>query len=109
VISFDKSVDDDGVVNKICGPRGVEAWSTLMKNMGQLAAAVDALLTAALRGDGTVVAATDAPYLPNFGKLNPLNNLKLMKPFQSVLTNSNINKNNKGDESESSSTSFVQN
>ncbi|KAL3908351.1 MAG: hypothetical protein SGILL_008515, partial [Bacillariaceae sp.] len=60
-----------------------------MQNMEPLAKAVEALPTAALRGDlGTAL--TAAPYLANFAKLNPLENLKLTKPFQNILQNSGI-------------------
>jgi phytoene dehydrogenase-like protein len=78
-----------GVIDQVDGKSGTEAWSRLLTNMEPLAQAVDALPTAALRGDlGTVV--TAAPYLANFAKLNPLENLKLTKPFQNILQNSNI-------------------
>lgn len=80
-----------GVIDQVEGKTGIEHWTTLMKNMKPLAAAVDALPTAALRGDiGTAL--TAAPFLPKFAKLNPLENLKLTKPFQSILTNSGIQK-----------------
>ena len=49
-----------GTIDKIDGEEGLKVWDKLMKNMEPLAAAVDALPTAALRGDiGT--AATAAP------------------------------------------------
>ena len=55
-----------------------------MQAMIPLAAAVDALPTAALRQYlGTVI--TAAPYLPKFTALNPLENLKLSKTFQNIL------------------------
>lgn len=76
-----------GVVEQLDGAKGMEAWSNLMRNMEPLAKAVDALPTAALRGDvGTAL--TAAPYLANFFTLNPLENLKLTKPFQSILESS---------------------
>jgi len=78
-----------GVIDQVDGKRGTEAWSRLLGNMEPLAQAVDALPTAALRGDiGTAI--TAAPYLANFAKLNPLENLKLTKPFQNILTNSGV-------------------
>jgi phytoene dehydrogenase-like protein len=78
-----------GVVEQIEGASGTRAWSKLMQNMEPLAKAVEALPTAALRGDlGTAL--TAAPYLANFAKLNPLENLKLTKPFQNILKNSGI-------------------
>ena len=80
---------EGGLLEEIEGKSGVQTWSRLMKNMKPLAAAVDALPTAALRGD-IATAVTAAPYLSNFAKLNPLENLKLTKPFQSILNNSGI-------------------
>ena len=78
-----------GVVNQLDGDIGIETWSRLQSNMEPLAQAVDALPTVALRGDlGTAI--TAAPYLKNFAKLNPLENLKLTKPFQNILQNSGI-------------------
>lgn len=80
-----------GTIEQIDGAEGLKSWDMLMKNMEPLAAAVDALPTAALRGDiGT--AATAAPYLSKFATLNPLENLKLTKPFQKVLDSSEISK-----------------
>ena len=78
-----------GVVDQVDGKVGTEAWSRLLRNMEPLAQAVDALPTAALRGD-VATALTAAPYLANFAKLNPLENLKLTKPFQNILQNSGI-------------------
>jgi phytoene dehydrogenase-like protein len=86
-----------GIIDQVDGTDGLKSWNTLMKNMEPLAAAVDALPTAALRGD-IATAATAAPYLSKFATLNPLENLKLTKPFQSILNNSGISK-----------TSFTQN
>jgi phytoene dehydrogenase-like protein len=78
-----------GVVEQVDGRSGTNAWSKLMQNMEPLAKAVDALPTVALRGDlGTAL--TAAPYLANFAKLNPLENLKLTKPFQKILQSSGI-------------------
>mmetsp|Transcript_9626 Transcript_9626/g.10694 ORF Transcript_9626/g.10694 Transcript_9626/m.10694 type:complete len:619 (+) Transcript_9626:60-1916(+) len=78
-----------GVVDQVDGKSGTESWSRLIQNMEPLAQAVDALPTVALRGDiGTVL--TAAPYLANFAKLNPLENLKLTKPFQKILQTSGI-------------------
>lgn len=80
-----------GIIEQMEGTEGIRLWNRLMKNMEPLAAAVDALPTAALRGD-VAAAATAAPYLPKFATLNPLENLKLTKPFQSILNNSGIAK-----------------
>lgn len=78
-----------GVIEQVDGTSGTKAWSRLLENMEPLAQAVDALPTAALRGDlGTAL--TAAPYLANFAKLNPLENLKLTKPFQNILNNSGV-------------------
>jgi phytoene dehydrogenase-like protein len=80
---------EGGVIEAMEGSKGLNAWSQLMKNMEPLAQAVDALPTAALRGDiGTAL--TVAPYLPKFATLNPLENLKLTKPFQKILDQSGI-------------------
>jgi phytoene dehydrogenase-like protein len=78
-----------GVIEQMEGKSGMDAWSKLMNNMEPLAQAVDALPTAALRGD-IATAVTAAPYLRKFAKLNPLENLKLTKPFQTILKNSGI-------------------
>eukprot|EP00980_Cylindrotheca_fusiformis_P019091 scaffold6440_cov124-Cylindrotheca_fusiformis.AAC.5 len=80
-----------GAIDKMDGNEGLQAWERLMENMKPLAAAVDALPTAALRGD-IATAATVAPYLTKFATLNPLENLKLIKPFQNILNNSGISK-----------------
>ena len=78
-----------GVIDQVEGRAGTNLWSKLMKNMEPLAQAVEALPTAALRGDiGTAL--TAAPYLKNFASLNPLENLKLTKPFQNIINNSGI-------------------
>ena len=62
----------------------MQQWNQVMQAMIPLAAAVDALPTAALRQYlGTVI--TAAPYLPKFTPLNPLENLKLSKTFQNIL------------------------
>lgn len=78
-----------GIVDQVEGSRGLMAWKRLMHNMEPLAKAVEALPTAALRTD-VGVALTVAPYLSNFASLNPLDNLKLTKPFQTILDNSGI-------------------
>ena len=78
-----------GIIEQVEGSAGTQKWSRLMNNMEPLAAAVAALPTAALRADiGTAL--TAAPFLPKFATLNPLENLKLTKPFQSILDNSGI-------------------
>lgn len=71
-------------------------WEALMKNMEPLANIVSAIPTVALRGDIGVLA-TLFPFLSNVaaasaGGGNPLNNFKLMKPFQCILNDSGISK-----------------
>jgi len=80
-----------GIIDQIEGNVGVQSWGRLMKNMEPLAEAVDALPTAALRGD-LATAVTAAPFLSKFMKLNPFENLKLTKPFQTILKNSDVAK-----------------
>ena len=78
-------------IDQMDGSNGLSSWKRLMSNMKPLAAVVEALPTAALRGDiGTAVSA--APYLSKFATLNPLENLKLTKPFQNILNNSGVAK-----------------
>jgi phytoene dehydrogenase-like protein len=78
-----------GVLDLVSGSAATQQWSSLMKNMEPLAAAVSALPTAALRGD-IGVALTVAPFLKNFAKGNPLDNLKLTKPFGSVVKDAGV-------------------
>ena len=74
----------NGVLDQVSGTQATIEWSQLMTNMEPLAKAVGALPTAALRADiGTVL--TVAPFLPTFASLNPLENLKLTKPFQAII------------------------
>jgi phytoene dehydrogenase-like protein len=76
-----------GTLDKVSGEKATKGWKSLMKNMEPLADAVAALPTAALRGDiGVLLTAT--PFLKNFASLNPLENLKLTKPFQSIVNGS---------------------
>jgi phytoene dehydrogenase-like protein len=86
-IHTSKFGEKGGVIDKLDG--SIEAWQRLIKNMEPLARAVDALPTAALRAD-LAVPLTTAPYLPNFASINPLENLKLTKPFQTILENAGI-------------------
>lgn len=72
-----------GALDQISSNASTE-WQTMMEKIEPLAAAVDALPTAALRGD-IAVALTAGPFLKNFVKTNPLENLKLTKPFSSIL------------------------
>jgi phytoene dehydrogenase-like protein len=74
-----------GVLDQVSGTQATNEWSQLMSAMEPLAKAVAALPTAALRADiGTLL--TVAPFLPTFASsLNPLENLKLTKPFQKII------------------------
>ena len=78
-----------GVLDQVSGRQGMKEWSHLMEKMEPLAKVVNALPTAALRGDiGTMI--TAAPFLPNFATLNPLENLKLTKPFSSIVESAGV-------------------
>jgi phytoene dehydrogenase-like protein len=77
------------VLAPVAGPEAETQWNSLLRNMEPLAKAVAALPTAALRGDiGTLL--TAAPFLPNFASLNPLENLKLTKPFSAIVDGSGV-------------------
>ncbi|KAL9189944.1 hypothetical protein ACHAXT_009619 [Thalassiosira profunda] len=80
---------DGGAIEEVSGTEGVQQWAALMANMEPLAKAVDALPTLAIRGDAGV-AVTAAPFLPNFAKLNPLENLKLTQPFSNIIRNAGV-------------------
>lgn len=73
-----------GVLDQVSGPGALNEWDRMMKRMLPLAMAVDAMPTAALRGDLGVVL-TSSQFLKNFAKTNPLENLKLTKPFSDIL------------------------
>jgi phytoene dehydrogenase-like protein len=73
-----------GVLEQVSGTVAVDEWRSMMNKMKPLATAVDALPTAALRGDIGVVL-TAGKFLQNFVKTNPLENFKLTKPFSNVL------------------------
>mmetsp|Transcript_9594 Transcript_9594/g.14496 ORF Transcript_9594/g.14496 Transcript_9594/m.14496 type:complete len:594 (+) Transcript_9594:108-1889(+) len=79
----------DGVVDEVAGSGGVGQWRELMKRMEPLAKAVDAMPTLALRGDAGV-ALTAGMFLPNFAGLNPLENLKLTKPFSNIIKSAGV-------------------
>ena len=77
------------VLSEVAGETVTREWESLLKCMEPLAKAVSALPTAALRGDiGTLL--TAAPFLPNFLTLNPLENLKLTKPFQTIVDEAGV-------------------
>ena len=71
------------VIDTISGMEGMKQWKSLMDSMEPLAKAVDAMPTAAIRTD-VGVTLTAGMFMSNFAKLNPLENLKLTKPFKSV-------------------------
>jgi len=78
-----------GVLDAVLGSKAIEEWSSLMTSMKPLEAAVAAMPTAALRADvaGFITA---GKFLPNFAKTNPLENLKLTKPFSNVVSGSGV-------------------
>jgi phytoene dehydrogenase-like protein len=78
-----------GVLDQVSGAGAVKEWDNMMTKIEPLATAVDAMPTAALRGD-IAVALTAGQFLPNFAKTNPLENLKLTKPFSAVLDGANV-------------------
>eukprot|EP00571_Detonula_confervacea_P006836 CAMPEP_0172316848 /NCGR_PEP_ID=MMETSP1058-20130122/29742_1 /TAXON_ID=83371 /ORGANISM="Detonula confervacea, Strain CCMP 353" /LENGTH=598 /DNA_ID=CAMNT_0013031271 /DNA_START=43 /DNA_END=1835 /DNA_ORIENTATION=+ len=78
-----------GVIDQVSGNSGVIQWQELMKSMVPLAKAVDAMPTAALRVDAGV-ALTAGMFLPNFAGLNPLENLKLTKPFSKIIDGAGV-------------------
>jgi phytoene dehydrogenase-like protein len=79
----------DGPIDAVSGKDGVRQWKRLMDSMVPLAKAVDAMPTMALRAD-PAVALTAGMFLPNFAKLNPLENLKLTTPFSSVVNSAGV-------------------
>ena len=78
-----------GVLDQVSGSRALNEWSNMMKKIEPLAKAVEAMPTAALRADAAV-ALTAGQFLPNFAKTNPLENLKLTKPFSAVLDGAGV-------------------
>ena len=78
-----------GVLEQVSGPGAIKEWGNMMTKLEPLAAAVDAMPTAALRADAAV-ALTAGQFLPNFAKTNPLENLKLTKPFSAVLDGASV-------------------
>ena len=79
----------EGVIDQVSGKSGVNQWKELMKSMEPLAKAVEAMPTAALRADPGV-AVTAGMFLPNFAGLNPLENLKLTKPFSKIIDGAGV-------------------
>ena len=74
----------NGVLDRVSGAAAVNQWGELMERMKPLEAAVAAMPTAALRFDvGAVL--TAGQFLPNFASTNPLENLKLTKPFSNIV------------------------
>jgi len=77
------------VIDTISGVEGMNQWKSLMDSMEPLAKAVDAMPTAAIRAD-IGAALTAGMFMSNFAKLNPMENLKLTKPFKSVMDGANV-------------------
>ena len=78
-----------GVLDEVSGIGAVQEWSSLMQSMKPLESAVAAMPTAALRADvGAVL--TAGQFLPNFASTNPLENLKLTRPFSNVVQNAGV-------------------
>uniref|UniRef100_A0A7S1ZJG6 Amine oxidase domain-containing protein n=1 Tax=Ditylum brightwellii TaxID=49249 RepID=A0A7S1ZJG6_9STRA len=78
-----------GVLEQVSGAGAMKQWKSLMEKMEPLAGAVAAMPTAALRAD-IGVALTAGKFLPNFAKTNPLENLKLTKPFSSIVDGAGV-------------------
>ena len=78
-----------GVLEIASGYAARFQWSSLMKRMEPLEAAVAALPTAALRFD-VGGALTVGPFLPNFAATNPFENLKLTKPFSNIVDSAGV-------------------
>ena len=79
----------NGTIYDVSGDEGVRQWSSLMERMAPLAKAVDAMPTMALRGD-VGIALSGGMFLMNFAKLNPLENLKLTRPFSDVINDAGV-------------------
>jgi len=79
----------NGVIDQVSGNKAVDQWNKLMKSMEPLAKAVDAMPTLAIRADAGV-ALTAGMFLPNFAGLNPLENLKLTKPFSKIINGAGV-------------------
>lgn len=97
---------EGGVLDSVCGKKGMDQWTQLMEAMKPLEEAVAALPTAAIRAD-IGAALTVGPYLPNFGPIalrNPLALTKLTQPFQTILNEVGI-----AGDSSNTTTAFVQN
>jgi phytoene dehydrogenase-like protein len=80
---------DRSPLEQIAGPKATQEWMRLMQAMKPLAKAVEAMPTAALRGDLSALV-TAAPFLKNFATLNPLENLKLTRPFSDIIDQANV-------------------
>ncbi|CAB9503742.1 Prolycopene isomerase, chloroplastic [Seminavis robusta] len=76
-------------LEEVAGPDATAEWQRLMDAMKPLAKAVDAMPTAALRGDLSALV-TVAPFLKNFALLNPLENLKLTQPYSNILDQASV-------------------
>jgi len=74
-----------GVLEQVSGTGAIRDWDNMMAKLEPLAKAVDAMPTAALRGD-IAVALTAGQFLPNFAKTNPLENLKVSGYLNQLLS-----------------------
>jgi phytoene dehydrogenase-like protein len=83
------SSNNKSVLEQVAGLEATQEWKRLMQAMKPLSKAVDAMPTAALRGDLSALV-TAAPFLKNFATLNPLENLKLTRPFSDILDQANL-------------------
>ena len=77
-----------GVLQSI-SKEGSKQWGNMMNEMKPLEYAVSAIPVPALRGD-IGAALTMSKFLPNIMKMNPLENLRLTKPFSDVLEKAGV-------------------
>mmetsp|Transcript_26822 Transcript_26822/g.58177 ORF Transcript_26822/g.58177 Transcript_26822/m.58177 type:complete len:593 (-) Transcript_26822:1596-3374(-) len=78
-----------GVLEAVSGYEARYQWTSLMKRMEPLENAVAAMPTAALRFD-VGAALTAGQFLPNFAATNPLENLKLTRPFIDIVDSAGV-------------------
>ena len=73
-----------GFLDQVSGSQSTREWDDMMSKMKPLASIEDDVLAAALRADAGVEMTT-SQFPPNFASLDPLENLKLTKPFSFIL------------------------
>ena len=78
-----------GVLEQVAGSQACAEFEALLSSMEPLERAVEAMPTAALRGDIAALL-TAGPFLKNFATLNPLDNLKLTKPFRNIIDSAGV-------------------